>query len=109
MRICTLWPTIRRHHRPHHLALRIPLPDAARVTDQLGDQWYFSDNEGHSDWVVCPEYLPSMHARYADALWYTVQRYPGMTAEDLDDARYQWAVETDPRQHPSLSAAERNA
>jgi hypothetical protein len=32
-----------------------------------------------------------------------------MTTEELDSQRLQWLLDNDPRLHPSLSAAERNA
>jgi hypothetical protein len=91
------------------MALCIPLPDAPPVDDQDGDQWLFSDDTGHSDWVLCPEYLPLVHAQYAASKVYTVQRYPGMTAEQRDEAERDWLYNHSLRYHPSLSAAERNA
>ena len=89
------------------MALCIPLPDAPPVADQSADQWHFRDDSGHEDWVFYPGYLAAMHAHYRASVWYTVQRYPAALpdAAELRD----WLDQTDPRQHPSLSAAERNA
>lgn len=92
------------------MALYIPLPDAPPVEDQDGDQWYFRDNEGHEDWVLAPEYLPVLHQKYqADAIWYTVRRFPGMTEEQRAESDRDWLYNHSLRWHPSLSAAERNA
>jgi hypothetical protein len=90
------------------MALIIPLPDAPPVSDQDGDQWLFSDNEGHEDWVLAPEYLTVMHALYAGSAWYTFRRFPGMTEEQRVEA-HQDMLDNSLRWHPSLSAAERNA
>ena len=91
------------------MALFIPLPDAPPVDTQTGDQWLFSDDTGHSDWVLAPEYLPVVHGQYAAATWYTVRRFPGMTVEQRAEADRDWLYNHSLRYHPSLSAAERNA
>lgn len=90
------------------MALMISLPDAPPAADQDGDQWLFRDNEGHDDWVLAPAYLPVVHAQYAVATWYTVQKFPGMTEEPRVEA-HQDMLDNSSRWHSSLSAAERNA
>jgi len=81
------------------------LPDAPANPDQTHDLWAFVDAD-HDDYARADE-LEAMHALYAHSGAYTVQRHPAAAPDpaDLIDSLDQ----ADPRRHPSLSAAERNA
>ena len=80
------------------------LRDAPANPDQTHDLWLFVGG-GHEEFARADELL-TMHALYANSA-YTVQRYPA-AAPDPADLLDSFDM-ADPRRHPSLSAAERNA
>jgi hypothetical protein len=81
------------------------LPDAPANPDQAHDLWAFVDAD-HDDYARADE-LEAMHALYAHSGAYTVQRYPAAAPDPAD--LLDLLELANPRRHPSLSAAERNA